>query len=143
MYEFLIILIIWIVDLPLHEDHPFFWVAILWRILKEKYEIIDFDRKMYLETYQAIYEYFYLNKIGQYEFRLFRTILFVILKLQKKTWIAAMIALFITVLYNWWFNLKLITYFLLLPVFFYYFFILMDYLEVFEELMAYIRGEKV
>jgi hypothetical protein len=139
MLYLIIILIIWLFDLPIHEDTPFYKTNILWNNLDKVYPNVT-DRWTFLESFQYIHEQLYTHKIALYEndMVLFIYHSFVPEGITRTFFYKITIVMF--VLHLWWLNIAFIVGSCLLPVFFYYFFVLADYYEVLEELLAYIHA---
>jgi len=139
MLYLITILIIWLFDLPLHEDTPFYKTNILRNNLNKVYPNVV-DRWTFLESFQYIHEQLYTHKIALYE----NDMILFIYHSFKPEGIARTffykLTIVILVLHLWWLNIAFIVGSCLLPVFFYYFFVLADYYEVLEELLAYIHA---
>ena len=124
--------------MPLLEDYPQLWLSIFKsKLLKEKPS--DMSILVYQEFNQCFYEAFYQQQTSCYEFYLLLKLLYSFTPLNKYTRILHLIFIIYISLYTRRFNIFFVVTSWLLPVFFYYFFVLTDYLEVLEELLAYIR----
>lgn len=138
MVEFLLILIIRAIDLPLLEAYPFALMNLKKQISNDLNSIIFKERirggkqlfKLELDyiLQTGTYEYFLLLKLWTINTQITFT---------EKIWFD--FCLILTALYLRWTNIGFIIGSILLPIVFYYFFLLMDYYEVMEE---FIKGIK-
>jgi hypothetical protein len=139
MLYLIIILIIWLFDLPIHEDTPFYKTNILRNNLNKVYPDVV-DRWTFLESFQYIHEQLYTHKIALYENDMVLFIYRSFIPEGITRTFFYKITIVMLVLHLWWLNIAFIAGSCLLPVFFYYFFVLADYYEVLEELLAYIHA---
>lgn len=138
MLNFLIILLIRLIDIPLLENNPFIFSWIKRRFLLEA-PIYDPEKWDQIEREQMIDEIAYVHEVGLYEYNLFIK-LFNHLKgkfIHGDFFLAIIVLL--TVIYNRRENIIFLISAIMLPISFYYLCVLMDYYEAIEELLKHIK----
>lgn len=139
MFKLIILLIIWLIDLPLLENNPLAISGIKRKFFKI-HGNLDRKTKIQIESEQLIDEFDYQLSVGLYEYFLIlwlydnlstvRAGFFFNLKLK--------ISIIGLLLYSRRVNISFIILSILLPIVFFYFFVLVDYYESFEEFFLYI-----
>jgi len=138
MFNLLLLLIIRLVDLPVWEDYPLVLIKII------KYEFskgkpLTEDIRVLIEKHQIEMEASYTLSVGLFEYDLMLQLTQGIQNKPFLLWFFIKSMILVTALYSWRLGIPFVVGSCLLPIVCYYFFVLMDYLEVLEELLEYIR----
>ena len=139
IFNFLTILIIRLIDLPILENNPFIYSWIKWKFLLDA-PIYSVEGRDQIEREQFADELEYTHIVGLYEYNIFLKFF----DLLKNKFIGGNLLLafllILTLLYNWRENLVFLFSSVMLPISFYYLCVLMDYYEAIEELLKHIKN---
>lgn len=139
MFNLIILLIIWLIDLPLLENNPLSISGIKRKFFK-LYGTLDTSTKILIESEQLIDEFNYQHEVGLYEYYLVLS-LYDKLKSDDKSFFYLLklkFSIICLLLYGRRLNIFFLVGSILLPIVFFYFFVLVDYYESFEEFFSYI-----
>lgn len=140
MFNLIVLLIIWLVDLPLLENNPLTISGIKRKFLK-MYSNLNTETKILVESEQLIDEFNYQHEVGLYEYYLILRLYELLSDGNKKNFYNLWLKFFIicAVLYGRRLNVFFLIMSVLLPIIFYYFFVLVDYYEAFEEFIEFVK----